>query len=334
MEKRVLIARWLPSDTQPIPIYDEASVSSARQRVREAGERLNLTKEVIEKVALMASELTHNQLSHARQGYFAVKPVEREGVKGLEITAADIGPGIQEPTAAFKDQMSATGSLGAGLGAVLRIADEIEVDDRISEGFCIVARKFQGQTASPSYEFAIMGKPYPGEAISGDDGVLIQSEFGFLAAVSDGLGHGPEARQASNRAIQALIERNDRTLDQLTNAINDALIGTRGCAMSIVRFTKASRTFEAISLGDVHSHLYNLRDAHFFASTPLILGEGKLSPVKLRLEKTLANPSSILVMFTDGLKSRTSLKGELDILRKPAISIAEYLLDKIGRAHV
>jgi len=331
MEKRVLIARWLGSNTQPIPIYDEASVSSARQRVREAGERLNLTKEVIEKVALMASELTHNQLSHARQGYFAVKPVEREGVKGLEITAADIGPGIQKPSFAFKDQMSTTGSLGAGLGAVARIADEIEVDDRISEGFCIVARKFQRQTSAPSYEFAIMGKPYPGEAISGDDGVLIQLESGFLAAVSDGLGHGPEARQASNCAIQALIEKNQGNLDQLTNALNNVLVATRGCAMSIVRFTKAFQTLEAISLGDVHSHRYNLRDAHFFASTPLILGEGKLSPAKLRVEKTLANPGSILVMFTDGLKSRTSLKGELDILRRPPISIAEYLLEKYSR---
>ena len=69
MEKRTLIGRWVGSGIQPIPIYDDASVSTARQRVREAGHRWNLGKELVESVAFIASELTHNQLSHARQGY-------------------------------------------------------------------------------------------------------------------------------------------------------------------------------------------------------------------------------------------------------------------------
>ena len=331
MEKRVLITRWLGSGTQPIPIYDEASVSSARQRVREAGDRLNLTKNVIEKVALMASELTHNQLSHARQGYFAVRPVAREGVNGLEVIAVDIGPGIEKPSIAFKDQMSTTGSLGAGLGAVSRIADEIDIDNRISEGICVVARKFEAQASPLCCEFAIMGKPYPGEAISGDDGVLIRSKSGFLAAVSDGLGHGPEARQASNCAIDVLTQTNEIALDRLVPALNDSLANTRGCAMTIIRFDESSRTLECVGVGDVHSHLYRLRDAHFFASTPLILGEAKLTPPKIRIEKTTADPGAVLVMFTDGLKSRTSLKGELDTLRQPPISIAEHLLEKYSR---
>ena len=93
MEKRVLIARWLGSDTQSIPIYDEASVSSARQLVREAGHGSGLQKQTVEAVALIASELTHNQLSHAKQGYLAARPIERGGVKGLEVVAADMGPG-------------------------------------------------------------------------------------------------------------------------------------------------------------------------------------------------------------------------------------------------
>jgi len=115
MEKRVLIARWLGSDTQAIPIYDEASVSTARQRVRELGEQLNLSKELVESVALIASEVTHNQLSHAKHGYFAVKPIECDNVKGLEAIAADIGPGIKKPSVAIQDEYSSARTLGAGL---------------------------------------------------------------------------------------------------------------------------------------------------------------------------------------------------------------------------
>src|SRR5512145_3510166 len=165
MEKRFLISRWLGPDTQPIPIYDEASVSSARQRVRETGQRLQLNKETIENAALIASELTHNQLAHARQGYFAVKPVERQGLKGLEIVAADLGPGIEKPASAIEDGVStSSASLGAGLGAVRRMADEIEFDNRISEGLCVTARKFEAKAEGLCCEVAIMGKPFPGEA--------------------------------------------------------------------------------------------------------------------------------------------------------------------------
>jgi hypothetical protein len=34
---------------------------------------------------------------------------------------------------------------------------------------------------------------------------------------------------------------------------------------------------------------------------------------------------SVQVMFTDGLKSKTMLKGQLDIVQQPVISIAQHL---------
>jgi hypothetical protein len=82
------------------------------------------------------------------------------------------------------------------------MSDEVDFDDRIFEGACIVARKFEKPARSLCCEIAVMGRPFPGEIISGDDGVAIQSESIMVAAVSDGLGHGPEARVASNRSIE------------------------------------------------------------------------------------------------------------------------------------
>src|SRR5437667_8893216 len=176
-----------------------------------------------------------------------------------------------------------------------------------------------------------MGRPYPGEGISGDDGVFLQSESGFLAAVSDGLGHGPEARQASNQAIEALSRKRETSLDQIVMDLNQELAGTRGCAMSIMRFNKNDRILECASLGDVHCHLYHFRAAHFFTATPLVLGTGHFPKQRTRTEKTTAAPGSVLVMFTDGLKSRTSLKGQLDVLRQPVIAIAQHLLENHSR---
>lgn len=331
MEKRVLIARWLGSDTQFIPIYDEASVSTARERVRETGLALHLDKKVIESVALIASELTHNQLSHARQGYFAVKSIAREGIKGLEVVAADIGPGIKKPRLALQDDVSTSRGLGAGLGAVSRVADEVVFDDRIDEGFCIRARKFDKPDAPRFCEIAIMGRPYPGEVISGDDAVFFESESTFIAAVADGMGHGPYAREASNRAIEGLSLKLDRSLAEIVIALNQELSGTHGCAMSIVRFDKNTAVAECVSLGDVHTHLYHLKDAHFFTPIPLVLAAGQFQKQRVRVERVQVHPGSLLLMFTDGLKTRTTLKGQLDVLRQPPIAITEHLLENDSR---
>ena len=331
MEKRVLISRWLGSAAQSIPIYDEASVSLARQQVRETGDRLSLSKDVIENVALIASELTHNQLSHAKQGYFSVTGIERNGLKGLEVIAADLGPGIDKPDVAIRDKVSTQGSLGAGLAAVCRIADEVEFDNRISEGTCIVARKFATPSTEPACEIAIMGRPYPGELISGDDAVVLKSISGFVAAVCDGLGHGPEAREASNRAIEVLSQQPGLDLNQLMITLNGEVARTRGCVISIARFNRADGSIEYVSAGDVYAHLYHLRDAHFFTPTPLVIGTGQFQKQRIRVERVTVKPGSVLVMFTDGLKSRTTLKGELEVLRQPVITIAQHLLDKNSR---
>ena len=328
MEKRFLIARWLGSDTQSIPIYDEASVSSARQRVRDAGNVIQAGKQLVESVALIASELTHNQLAHSKQGYFAVRPIERSTAKGLEVTAADLGPGIDKPVLAGSPRVE--GSLGAGLESVFRLADEVEVDTRLAEGLCVVARKFEAGTPEP-FETAVAGEPYPGEIISGDDAICLRSEAGFLAAVCDGLGHGPEAREASKEAVESIARHRDLDLREIVIAVNSEIAGSRGCALSIARFDKQTSTLQCVSAGDVRSHLYHFRDAHFFTSTPLVIGERELSTRRLRVEEATIAPGSVFAMFTDGLETKTTLKGQLELLRQPAIVNAQHLIARHAR---
>jgi anti-sigma regulatory factor (Ser/Thr protein kinase) len=328
MEKRFLIARWLGSDIPSIPIYDEASVSSARQRVRDAGLTFNASKNLVETVALMASELTHNQLAYARQGYFGVRPIERGSIKGLEILAADLGPGFEKRVLTGSSQTE--NSLGAGLESVLRLADEVEMDTRRAEGLRVIARKFETQTSS-SYEVAIAGTPYPGEAISGDDAIYLQSDSGFLAALCDGLGHGPEAREASNKAVDAIAKNSDLGLREIADVVNEEMKGLRGCVLAVVRFTAHSRVLQCLLAGDIRVHLYHFRDSHFFTPTPFVIGDRNLRSRRLRVEETMAAPGSVLVMFTDGLESRTSLKGQLDLLRRPSLVIAQGVLEEHSR---
>jgi anti-sigma regulatory factor (Ser/Thr protein kinase) len=328
MEKRFLIARWLGPDVPAIPIYDEASVSSARARVRDAGATFNASKALVETVALITTELTHNQLAHARQGYFSVQPIERDASKGLEVIAADLGPGIEKDI--LKGAVKTEGSMGAGLESVFNLSDEVEVDTRRAEGLRVIARKFESPPP-PSCEVAIAGTPYPGEIISGDDAIYLRLDTGFLAAVCDGLGHGPEAREASSKAVDAIAKKNHLGLREIVEAVASELQGIRGCVMAIARYHIESGLLQCLSVGDSRAHLYHFRDAHFFTPTPFVIGDRDLPARRLRVEELTVGPGSVLAMFTDGLESRTNIKGQLDLLRRPSVVIAQHLLEHHSR---
>jgi serine/threonine protein phosphatase PrpC len=221
-------------------------------------------------------------------------------------------------------------SLGAGLEGVFRLADEVEIDARSAEGVCVTARKFESPTTARC-EIAIAGKPYPGEVISGDDSVYIMIDSGFVAAVCDGLGHGPEAREASNRAIDVLTAHSHLSLDEVLLQVNSGMAGTRRCVIGIVRFTQENRKLQCVLGGDVRAQLYHLRDTHFFTPTPLIVGDADIPKRRIRVEEVEAPPGAVLTMFTDGLETKTSLKGQLDVLRRPAIAIAQHLIEAHSR---
>src|SRR5262249_44238715 len=151
-------------------------------------------------------------------------------------------------------------------------------------------RKFATPSTEPACEIAIMGRPYQGEPISGDDAIVLKSISGFVAAVSDGLGHGPEAREASNRTIEVLTRQPELDLAQLLIILNGEVARTRGCVISITRFDRIDASLEYVSCGDVSAHLYHLRDAHFFTPTPLVLGTGHFQKQRIRVERVTVKP--------------------------------------------
>jgi serine/threonine protein phosphatase PrpC len=205
------------------------------------------------------------------------------------------------------------------------------LDSRIGEGACVVARKFVTASARSS-EVAILGRPYPGEAISGDDGVFIQSAEGLLAAVCDGLGHGPEARRASNRAVECVCAHHDLPLKDIVEAVNREVTDTRGCVLSLARFQSPANEIECIALGDVNTQIYGPSETHFLVPVPMVLRGAEIPKRNLRSETVRLERETVLVMFTDGLSSKTSLKRQLAVLRQPPVAIAQHLMENDARA--
>lgn len=324
-----LLSRWLEGLDATLTL-DEGSVSEARERVRAVGRAQGLPETEVERMAIVVSELARNQLAHAHGGAVAVLPVTRGGVRGVEVIAADRGAGIADPTAALSGQGNAVGSMGAGLASVVRQADEVDFDVRWGEGTCVRARKY---VTPPPYrsEVGLLCRAYPGELISGDHALWIWSEEALVVGVVDGLGHGPEAREAADRAIELMRERPLLAPEQILDRCDAGLKGTRGAAMGIVRLERWSGALSHGCVGNIATRVCRPGQVDAMACSPGVLGMPRQHARTLRSGSWL-RPGELLVMHTDGLSSRTTID-DAALLRHHPLVVAHELMRRFAKNH-
>jgi anti-sigma regulatory factor (Ser/Thr protein kinase) len=323
----VLIDAWSLGD-DAVPTLDEASVSVARERVRGEGARLGLPPDIIANLAIVVSELGHNQLVHGRGGLIVTRGVERDGVPGLEIVAADRGDGIANPSRAIGGDGSTAGGLGVGLGGVRRLTDEVDFDIRLGEGLCVWARKF-AEPVRRRREVGTLGRYLHGERCSGDHAAFVRLKDALILAVADGLGHGQLAREASLSAIRCVTEGPERALDEMLVLCHAALQRTRGAVMSVTLIEEPSGEAALAAVGNVSTNVCGpgVFERHIGSSSALGM-PGQLP--RIRIERAHLRTWDALVQFTDGLSGRASLDGEASLLREHPIVIAQHLLEKFG----
>ncbi len=325
------LSAWF-GNTETIPVFDDASISAVRERVRQLGGELGFTQDATESAATAASELARNQLVHARGGRFAVRPVERRGVRGLELVAADRGPGLAEPTRALDGAVSTSSGLGSGVAGVRRFMDELDFDIRLTEGTCIWARKFAGSVPYRS-EVGILGRPCEGERESGDDAAFVRRDDGLVIGVVDGLGHGILARDAAAPAMSVL--RSLAALDPgaIIHAADGALLGARGAVMAVAHVDRILGHVEHAGVGDIRTHIYQPRECRRFSQIAGVLGAMDQRGRKYVVERVPTRDHDVIVMFTDGLVTRVDISDELQLQRLHPIVIAAHLLDRFGRSN-
>ncbi|MGK5531990.1 SpoIIE family protein phosphatase [Streptomyces sp. URMC 129] len=208
-----------------------ASVA-ARGLARDCG----LTGALPEKAAVLASELATNLDKHARDGVVYLQPLALG--EGLDITAADRGPGMSELERCFADGYTTSGTLGAGLGAVRRIATDFTIRTQPGDGTVVSARLARPQdlTAARAPVGAVC-LPLEGEDASGDACAVTETDTGRTAVVVDALGHGPPAADAARAAMTAFAHDPGRPLPVLMAALHRALRRTRGAAVALLRLS-------------------------------------------------------------------------------------------------
>lgn len=327
----LLIDLWLDGDNEAFRILDEASIALARQRAREVAAAVGLSQEDGARLAVIASELGHNQLRHGRDGRLAVRPIARGEHRGVEIIAADRGAGIADPATALAGAPRDRGSLGVGLASVESLADELDVDVRLGEGTCIRARKLApGAPRHP--QIGIFGRPHEGEAKSGDHAAVQRSDGAVSVGLCDGLGHGKDAREAADVAIGTFAAQRSRAPAQVLEACHVALAPTRGAVMAVAKVDVPRSGVEVASVGNIVAEVVGPRTSSRFGAASQVLGA---PPRALRIpsESKQVEAGQLLLLFTDGVSARATIREDLTLLRMHPVVIAHEVLRRFGRDH-
>lgn len=320
-----LTERWLEGFTEVVPMLDEASLTLARDLVRRVGR--GMPEPMVERLALVVSELGRNQLRHARVGRIGVRALVREKTVGLEMAAVDRGDGIADPTTAFAGKLRSTGSLGVGLASVRSGVDELDVDVRLGVGTCIYARKFASPLARRR-EVGLIVRPAEHEKVAGDDAMFLREGERLRLVVADGVGHGMHARSAAATAVDAL--RGAVATDVALLDLDPRLHDSRGCAIAVVDIDEGARTARMSGVGNVEVHHVKLDGTTRLMGRPGSLGQ-RGRKLRVHVEDLSLDPRDVVVVFSDGLLSRTALARRDPTVHEHPIVVAQKLLQEFGR---
>lgn len=130
------------STERSVVISAEVDVADAVFEAHVMSEGLGFGKTDRFMIATAVSELARNICLYAGSGAVILRTVSAKGKEGIEITAEDAGPGIQDITQALGEGYSTGGTLGLGLPGARRLMDEFVFDSERVVGVKIVVRKW------------------------------------------------------------------------------------------------------------------------------------------------------------------------------------------------
>lgn len=180
------------------------------------------------------------------------------------------------------------------------------------------------------FQSGVAALPMRGQQENADKCLIRPLDGGLLVAVVDGLGHGPEASQASSAAISVLEACPTLPLTALFQCCHERLVPTRGAAISMAILNALDATLTWAGVGNVEGRLLRGRPTSGPARESLLLLSGvvggRLPP--LRPASIPIFPGDILVMTTDGI--RGSFEQSLR-LTEPPQAIAASILARCRR---
>jgi anti-sigma regulatory factor (Ser/Thr protein kinase) len=307
-----------------VDVTEHSQVAEVRRVVAELARKHGMPEIDKARAALVATEVATNMVKYAKRGIAAVSWFVEDGAEGIQIIGADHGPGFANFDVSARDGHSTSGSLGIGLGTLMRTANVFDHYSIAGAGAVIFTRVSVGGLASnPVHGKLVAGTrsvPKPGQTQCGDAWGYSQAGRWQRLCLVDGLGHGTLAASAAAEAVRMFktCPESDSPSDIITKA-HAALKSTRGAVMAVVAIDTQSGAAIFSGIGNITAGIFWLEQSQRLSSAPGIVGFNIQS---VRQHDYHWTPGSTLIMTTDGLSTRWNLSKVPGLLGKHPALIA------------
>ncbi|WBB65515.1 SpoIIE family protein phosphatase [Micromonospora sp. WMMD812] len=313
-------------------LWFRVETSSAGSAVRRAAERLGQDLELGDArtadLAIVAAELTSNLVKHADDGVLLLRPVRREKMAGVELVAIDSGPGMADLTVSSRDGHSTVGTLGIGLGAIVRQATWFDGYSLPGRGTVLAVQVWPSGTDDEPHWAEALTRPLTGETVSGDGFAVRVAEGRHQVLVCDGLGHGPLAAAATDAAIAAFHTAPVGSPAAVVQHLHRSMSHTRGAALAVAELDPAAGVLRYAGLGNISAQVVATgARRRGLVSLPGIAGHQRPT---VREYDYPFEPGALLVAHSDGVADRWQLDDYPGLAERSPVVVAATLLRDAG----
>lgn len=313
-------------------VPDRSYASLTKKDITRLAESFALSEGAVGRVNIIVSEMLTNLEKHTTQGGELLVKAIGKPIKGIEIICLDNGPGMADPNLMLQDGVSTYGSAGEGLGAIKRQSDVFDLYSQAQVGTVIVAQVYKSTKSMPvarRYEIGNVMVPKPKEVDCGDGYAVIHHERGVYLLALDGLGHGTHAQEAATTAVKIYCEDPIPDPASALRVIHTGIRRTRGAVGLAANIDITQNKLSYCGIGNIAGKLFSM-DSPLSKLTykNVISYNGILGhnvPGTFNTQSLDWNRNKILVVHSDGLKSRWDLSRYPNLHRHLPTTIAAVL---------
>lgn len=302
--------------TEVLLIEDRTQASYATRRVRSAAERIGFDANDTCRVELYVDELTETILTCKRGGELHIR-ILPGGDPGIEVVALYLSPASELQTP-IHDGFS-TRLQGEVAHSILH---DTEVFDTYSDhrGTVILTRLYPRSANATDVRFGISQHALHDDPACGDIWEIAIRGQRLSMLMIDGLGHGPDAEFAAMAGGRGFNREPFAEPVLLLEEIHQEMHGTRGGVAAITQFDAAQDRLRFLGIGDIGAILIGQEKSRGLVSYPGIVGHRHRKGVVANIDGCTGQ---LLILFSDGLKSRWDLHDYPGLLhRHPAVIAA------------
>ncbi|MCL1467855.1 ATP-binding SpoIIE family protein phosphatase [Argonema galeatum] len=319
-------------ETVVLPISESSQAGEARRLAMALASRLGFNDTQRGKVGIVVTEIANNLVRHAREGQLLLGSLAKDDIAGIEILALDKGPGMVDIGECLRDGYSTAGTAGKGLGAISRLSAFFDIHSVPNVGTALLSQIWASQTPSSTpysnIEIGAVCLPKTGEEVSGDRWAIDRYADRTLLLVSDGLGHGPMAAQASLEAIKIFRENVRKSPAEIMEAVHGGLRSTRGAAVAIAQLKFEQQIIRFVGVGNISASVMSESGSYSMVSHNGTVGH----EVRKIQEFVYQWPKGgLLVMHSDGLGTQWRLDRYPGLAAKHPSTIAGVLYRDFNR---